>query len=64
MIWRSNIQPEVFYDLVKQINERKRNGKNLSQQIVNEVSQHMKNANIEAEVNGRVKHFFSIYKRW
>ena len=25
--------------------------------------QHMKNANIEAEVNGRVKHFFSIYKK-
>ncbi len=23
----------------------------------------MKNANIEAEVNGRVKHFFSIYKK-
>ena len=24
---------------------------------------HMKNANIEAEVDGRVKHFFSIYKK-
>ena len=23
----------------------------------------MKNANIDAEVNGRVKHFFSIYKK-
>ena len=33
------------------------------QQIVDEVSAHMKNANIKAEVNGRVKHFFSIYKK-
>ena len=30
---------------------------------MDEVSTHMKNANIDAEVNGRVKHFFSIYKK-
>ena len=28
-----------------------------------EVSQHIKNAGIKAEINGRVKHFFSIYKK-
>ncbi len=33
------------------------------QQIVDEVSMHMKNAGIKADVNGRVKHFFSIYKK-
>ena len=33
------------------------------QQIVEEVSEHMKNAKIKAEVKGRVKHFFSIYKK-
>ena len=56
-------QPEVFYDLVKQINARKTEREEFVQQIVDEVSAHMENANIEAEVNGRVKHFFSIYKK-
>ena len=56
-------QPEVFYDLVNQINARKTERDEFVEQIVEEVSTHMKNANIKAEVNGRVKHFFSIYKK-
>lgn len=56
-------QPEVFYDLVDQINSRKTEREEFVQQIVEEVSQHIKNAGIKAEINGRVKHFFSIYKK-
>ena len=56
-------QPEVFYDLVKQINDRKTEREEFVQQIVDEVASHMKNADIQAEVYGRVKHFFSIYKK-
>lgn len=56
-------QPEVFYDLVDQINARKTEREEFVQQIVEEVSQHIKNAGIKAEINGRVKHFFSIYKK-
>ena len=56
-------QPEVFYDLVIQINARKTEREEFVEQIVDEVSTHMKNAGIKAEVNGRVKHFFSIYKK-
>ena len=56
-------QPEVFYDLVNQINARKTEREEFVEQIVDEVLTHMKNAGIKAEVNGRVKHFFSIYKK-
>lgn len=56
-------KPEVYYDLAKQINARKSEREEFVQQIVNEVSAHMKQANIKAEVKGRVKHFFSIYKK-
>lgn len=56
-------QPEVFQDLVSQINARKTEREEFVQQIVDEVAEHMKNSHIEAEVNGRVKHFFSIYKK-
>ena len=58
-------QPEVFYDLVKQINDRKTEREEFVQQIVDEVASHMKNADIQAEVCGRVKHFLSVsIKRW
>ena len=56
-------KPDVFYDLVRQINERKTEREEFVDQIVKEVSEHMKNAHIQAEVKGRVKHFFSIYKK-
>lgn len=56
-------QPEVFYDLVEQINARKTEREEFVQQIVEEVSSHIHNAGIKAEINGRVKHFFSIYKK-
>ena len=32
-------------------------------EIVDEVKNHMEDAGIEATVGGRVKHFFSIYKK-
>ncbi len=57
------LKPDVFFDLVNQINARKTEREEFVQQIVTEVSNHMKNANIKCEVNGRVKHFFSIYKK-
>ena len=56
-------QPEVFYDLINQLNARKTERNEFVQQIVEEVSKHMKNGGIEATVYGRVKHFFSIYKK-
>ena len=56
-------KPEVFADLVNQINERATEREAFVTQIVDEVSKHMEDAHIKAEVKGRVKHFFSIYKK-
>ena len=56
-------KPDVYYNLVKELNERKTEREEFVQQIVAEVSKHMKNAHIKAKVYGRVKHFFSIYKK-
>ena len=57
------MKPDEFFDLVNQINARQTAREEIDQQIVDEVSMHMKNAGIKADVNGRVKHFFSIYKK-
>ena len=57
------LEPEVYYDLVAQISDKKSVREKYVQNIVAEVRQHMENASIEADVKGRVKHFFSIYKK-
>lgn len=57
------LQPEVYYDLVDKIATRKVERENYVQKIVEEVSEHMSNAGIKAQIDGRVKHFFSIYKK-
>ena len=56
-------QPEVYNQLVHDLNARKTEREEFVQQIVAEVSKHMKNADIEAKVYGRVKHLFSIYNK-
>ena len=57
------LQPEVYYDLVAQIADKRSVREKYVKSIVAEVKQHMENAHIEADVQGRVKHFFSIYKK-
>lgn len=57
------LQPDVYYDLVDKISIRKSEREKYVQNIVDEVSAHIENAGIEAKIDGRVKHFFSIYKK-
>lgn len=57
------LEPEVYYDLVDKIAIRKSERERYIQNIVNEVSRHIENAGIKAQIDGRVKHFFSIYKK-
>ena len=57
------LEPEVYYDLVDKIAIRKSEREKYVQIIVDEVSNHIANAGIKAEIDGRVKHFYSIYKK-
>lgn len=57
------LEPEVYQDLVEKVVVRKSVRERYVQSIVDEVSFHIKNAGIEAKIDGRVKHFFSIYKK-
>ncbi|MFT3985354.1 MAG: bifunctional (p)ppGpp synthetase/guanosine-3',5'-bis(diphosphate) 3'-pyrophosphohydrolase [Lachnospiraceae bacterium] len=57
------LEPEVYYDLVDKIAIRKSVREKYVQEIVDEVSVHIQNAGISATIDGRVKHFFSIYKK-
>ncbi len=57
------LQPDVYYDLVEKIATRKSEREKYIQKIVEEVSDHINRAGIKAQIDGRVKHFFSIYKK-
>jgi GTP pyrophosphokinase len=57
------LEPDAYYDLARQINERKEEREQYIQGIVEEVSAYIHEAGIHAQVSGRVKHFFSIYKK-
>lgn len=57
------LKPDVYYDLVEKVALRKSAREAFVNSIVKQVKQHMEDANIKAQVDGRVKHFFSIYKK-
>ncbi|HJA70128.1 MAG TPA: bifunctional (p)ppGpp synthetase/guanosine-3',5'-bis(diphosphate) 3'-pyrophosphohydrolase [Candidatus Lachnoclostridium stercoravium] len=57
------LEPEAYYDLAEKISLRKDAREAFVKEIVDEVKAHMEEAGIEAKVEGRAKHFFSIYKK-
>ena len=57
------LEPEVYYDLVEKIALRKSEREKFVQSIVKDVREQMDKAGIKAEIDGRAKHFFSIYKK-
>ena len=57
------IEPEVYYDLAHQIASKRRERVQYIEHIVEQIRTKVKEAGIEAIIEGRPKHFFSIYKK-
>ncbi|TCK97799.1 GTP pyrophosphokinase [Natranaerovirga hydrolytica] len=57
------MHPEAYYDLVDKIARKRNEREDFVENIVEDVKNHLEEMNIEAEVDGRPKHFFSIYKK-
>ena len=57
------LMPEVYQDLEEKLNLNKTGREAFVKSIIKEVGMHISNAGIEAEIDGRVKHFFSIYRK-
>ncbi|MEY8390844.1 bifunctional (p)ppGpp synthetase/guanosine-3',5'-bis(diphosphate) 3'-pyrophosphohydrolase [Lachnospiraceae bacterium] len=57
------LEPEAYYDLVDKVALRKSVREEYIGQLVKEVKKHIKGAGIKADIDGRAKHFFSIYKK-
>ncbi len=57
------LRPDDYRKLVADIDQKKEYREDYIRQIVEEVRTQLETAGIQAEVYGRVKHYFSIYKK-
>ena len=57
------LEPEVYKQLSEGIKATRAERENFIQNITTEVETQLKEAGIEAEISGRAKHFFSIYRK-
>ena len=57
------LYPDIYYDLAAKVEQRKSEREHYVQEIAIEVRRHIHEAGIEGEVDGRVKHLFSIYRK-
>ncbi len=57
------LEPEAYYDLVEKIAQRRAQREAYIQGLEDEVRVHIEKAGIKADIEGRAKHFFSIYKK-
>jgi GTP pyrophosphokinase len=57
------LKPDVYKDLSEKVAQRKSEREKYVEDICENVRKNIEAAGIKGEVNGRVKHFFSIYKK-
>ncbi len=57
------LQPEVYQDIYQKVAQDKEVRKDFIEATIKEVGEHIEEAGIKAEMSGRVKHLFSIYKK-
>ncbi len=57
------LRPDVYKELAEKISTKKSERQAYIDNVVSDVLIHMKEATVETKVEGRIKHFFSIYKK-
>ena len=57
------IDPEGYQELVRQVGMTREERERLIADVTQQLSSRLREAGIKAEINGRPKHFYSIYKK-
>lgn len=57
------LEPEMYEELVTRIENGRVKSEEFIKKIVKEVQHHISTAGIKADIDGRAKHYFSIYKK-
>jgi GTP pyrophosphokinase len=57
------IDPEVYHDIAKQLHERRSDRERKMKKIISNITKVMNQEGMQAEVTGRPKHIYSIFKK-
>ena len=57
------LEPDIYYDLVENVKQKRRERQNFISESIRQIEEALDDSDIHAEINGRAKHFYSIYKK-
>ena len=57
------IEPAIYYDLVEKVGMKRAEREETIRQVISILSEKLQEAGIKAEIEGRPKHFYSIYRK-
>ena len=57
------LEQETYYDLVENVKQKRRERQAFIDTSIEQIREKLDEANIKADINGRAKHFYSIYKK-
>lgn len=57
------LHPDVYYNLAQRVTRKKKEREKFIEDFISELQESLKEYDIAAQIHGRAKHFFSIYKK-
>ncbi|KEH98145.1 RelA/SpoT family protein [Clostridium massiliodielmoense] len=57
------LNPNEYYDLVRKVAEKRKEREEYIERIIHELKEKLDEAGIKSEIEGRPKHFYSIYRK-
>lgn len=57
------LEPEIYYDLVENVKQKRRERQIYITEAVRQIEEEFDDLEIHAQISGRAKHFYSIYKK-
>ncbi|TYZ26754.1 bifunctional (p)ppGpp synthetase/guanosine-3',5'-bis(diphosphate) 3'-pyrophosphohydrolase [Selenomonas caprae] len=57
------LEPEIYYDLVENVKQKRKERQTFIDTAIGQIAGKLDEAHIKADINGRAKHFYSIYKK-
>ena len=57
------LEPETYYELVESVKQKRKERQAFIEESSQQIQEKLADANVKAEISGRAKHFYSIYKK-
>ncbi|XOQ25066.1 MAG: GTP diphosphokinase [Mitsuokella multacida] len=57
------LEPEIYYDLVENVKQKRKERQSFIDTSIKQIQAELEKAHIKADISGRAKHFYSIYKK-